>query len=149
MNTWLKAAILMTSHTHAHTPTHFGLLCREELPQEQHEQLRLQIFQALLKFATGARVVRTRLCLAVSDSTMPHDVTCLEVTCNDFVRFVCVVYHSSSLTSAPPLPLPSSLACCVCAAYDPTRMAQQHWQHHTHYSLLPPAGEWPSVQYTQ
>ena len=40
-------------------------LFRSELPQEQYEPLRLELFRAILRFSSGPRLVLTRLCVAM------------------------------------------------------------------------------------
>ena len=39
---------------------------RKELPQEQYEQLRLELFKAILTYAEGPKIVRSKLCVTVS-----------------------------------------------------------------------------------
>lgn len=40
--------------------------CRKELPEEQYEQLRLELFKAILTYAQGPRIVRSKLCVTVT-----------------------------------------------------------------------------------
>lgn len=46
---------------------HFGALYRKELPQEQYEQMRLELFKAILTYAQGPRIVRSKLCVTVTE----------------------------------------------------------------------------------
>ena len=39
--------------------------CRSELPQDQYEPLRLELFRVILRFSGGPRLVLTRLCVAM------------------------------------------------------------------------------------
>lgn len=60
-----------------------------ELPQDQYEQLRLELFRAVAKFSTGPKLVLSQLCRALvgmAFNTMPEQWPNTVVTCIHTLR---------------------------------------------------------------
>ena len=79
---------------------------RSELPQQQYEPLRLELFKAILRFSSGPKLVLTRLCVAMV-MYMFHAVP--NIWPNAIVSIITSLRNSSTHVSSLPLSLSLSV----------------------------------------